>query len=350
MKRLILLFAIALPVALPHDANGTDRFALPSATTPDNAATVSWHAVGGSDLVHSIEEAIRRRDADLPGITVADTVERAIRVSTAPGVAVDWPASFAVGADLDGLTISAIRDEPARVDAQGRIVSLRVIELEPFLPGEFQLGPFEFTVRREGVSATETLTLPPTTVSVAPLLPDEPDPELAGPKGVVDAPEADAAERTPWIVGGSVALAIGAVAATVIATRRLRTKPGVTPKQRALASLALLDDRVRGESHVGKRPTNEQAYTELSSTLRRYLEDRFEYRATASTTEEFLRDASEHRAGLPDAASINLRAVLESCDEVKFGGAEPGMHAAAKAIDESRAFVESFGDREEERA
>jgi hypothetical protein len=349
MKRFVLLLAIAFAASHSRHARATDLFALPSATTADNAATVSWHVVGDSDLVHSIEEAIRRRDAGMPGVTVADTVTRTISVATEPGVSFDWPRSLVVGADLNGLTISAIRDEPARVDAQGRIVSIRVIELEPFLPGDFELGPFEFTIRREGDKTVDTLTLPSTTVSVAPLLPDEPNPELAGPKGVVDAPEADAAEWTPWIVGGSVVLAIGAVAATVIATRRLRAKPTVSPKQRALASLAILDDRVRGEAHVGRRPTNEQAYTDLSSTLRRYIEDRFDYRATARTTEEFLRDASEHRADIPDHAAVELRSVMEACDEVKFGGAEPGMHAAAKAIEESRAFVESFGDREESR-
>lgn len=351
MRRSIRLFVLALPVALSHQVTATDLFGLPSTATADNAATVSWMIVGGDvDLVQSLIDANQRRDVGLPTITVADTIERAIRVATEPGVSFDWPVSLIVGADLNGLTISAIRDEPPRVDAQGRIVSLRVLELEPFLPGDFELGPFDFTIRREGESTTETLTLPATSVSVAPLLPDEPDPELAGPKGVVDAPDAHATQWTPWIVGGSVVLAIGAVAMAVLATRRLRAKPMVSPKQRALASLALLDDRVRGEAHIGQRPTNEQAYTELSSILRRYIEDRFDYRAMARTTEEFLRDASERRSDLPDAASTNLRAVLEACDEVKFGGAEPGMHAASKAIDESRAFVESFGDREEERS
>lgn len=350
MKLLVLPLALAFAASPSHRARATDLFALPSATTSDNTATVSWHVVGDSDLVHSIEGANRRRDVGLPTLTVADTVERAIRIATEPGVTVDWPQSLVVGADLNGLTISAIRDEPPRVDAQGRIVSLRVLELEPFLPGDFELGPFEFTIRREGDKGVETLALPASTVTIEPLLPDEPNPELAGPKGVVDAPEDDATEWTPWIVGGSVAIAIGAVAATVIATRRLRAKPGVSAKQRALASLALLDDRVRGEAHVGKRPTNEQAYTELSSILRRYIEDRFDYRATARTTEEFLRDASERRADIPDDAANRLRAVMEACDEVKFGGAEPGMSAAANAIDECRAFVESFGDREEAHA
>jgi hypothetical protein len=350
MRHVILLLALTLSVVLSPYANATD-LVVPSASTPDNAATVSWWVVGDADLVAAMPEAIRRRDAGMPGITVADTITRTIFIATEPGVSFDWPRSLVVGADLNGLTISAIRDEPARVDAQGRIVSLRVIELEPFLPGDFELGPFEFTIRREGDKAVETLTLPATTVTIAPLLPDEPNPELAGPKGVVDAPE-PAARLRPWIIVGSVLLvafaALGGAGIAVL-TRRIR-EPRVSPAQRALASLALLDDRVRGESHVGHRPTNEQAYTELSSILRRYIEDRFDYRATSRTTEEFLRDASQHRADIPDHAAVQLRAVMEACDEVKFGGAEPGMSAAAKAIDESRAFVESFGDREEERA
>jgi hypothetical protein len=89
----------------------------------------------------------------------------------------------------------------------------------------------------------------------------------------------------------------------------------------------------------------------LSSILRTYIEARFVYRATARTTEEFLRDASDNRAGgLPPGAAEQLRVVLEACDEVKFAGAEPGMAAAGRAIDEVRGFVDSFGDTDMEGA
>jgi hypothetical protein len=348
MRRTILLLAITLSVALSRPGFAVD-LVVPSASTADNDATVWWWAESPVIDVAAPSKESARGGNSLP--TVADTITRAIRVATEPGVTVEWPASLVVGGDLGGLTISAIRDEPPRVDEQGRIVSVRVLELEPFLPGDFELGPIEFSIRREGDPSVETLTLPPTQVTIAPLFADDAPIELAGPKGVVDAPEQAAEDLTLWIVGGSAAVAICAAFGAALVLRRNGLEQSASPSERALEELAALEDLVRGEGTMGQRPTNERAYTVLSSILRTYIEARFGYRATARTTEEFLRDAADSRAGrLPTEAAQQLRAVLEACDEVKFAGAEPGMAAAGRAIDEVRAFVESFGDQEEETA
>jgi hypothetical protein len=116
-------------------------------------------------------------------------------------------------------------------------------------------------------------------------------------------------------------------AAVVLAARRLRGgrrdkpapgPPAVSPPhERALKALAAL----RGRSLV-QQPAVEPLYRELSSIVRRYIEERFGLRATGRTTEEFIREAAG--SGLLSAAHQELvRAFLEQCDLVKFARHRP---------------------------
>src|SRR5690606_29719546 len=115
-------------------------------------------------------------------------------------------------------------------------------------------------VRREGDRAIETLTLPSTIVSIAPLLSDAPTHELAGPRGVVEPPPAARSDWTPWIIAGATAVGLAVALGVGVAVARRRRPAPVSARQRALAALALLEDRVRGEANVGHRPTNDEAY------------------------------------------------------------------------------------------
>lgn len=285
-----------------------------------------------------------------PAPTVANTLTLRVEATTREGVSLEWPASLVAGGELGGMTIAAVRDLPSRIDTEGMLVTAREFEIEPFLPGDAELGPFEFAVQREG-APSDTLMLPALKITIRPLLEENAPAEFIGPKGIVDAPEEAAQDLTLLIAGGSAAVVLCIAAGTLIALRRRGQVSAESPSRRALAALAVLEAAVRGEGNVGQRPTNERAYTDLSSILRTYIEGRFEYRATARTTEEFLRDASDNRTGgLPSDAAEKLGVVLGACDEVKFAGAEPGMAAAGRAIDEVRAFVETFGDADEEGA
>ena len=279
--------------------------------------------------------------------TVVDAVTLRIEAAAPAGVTLEWPASLMVAGEVSGFTVGAVREAGVRIDERGMLVDRREFDLEPFLPGETVLGPFEFGVQREG-DAASTLTLPGVTVTITALLDDGADETLAGPKGVLEPPPEERSEWTPWIIAGTTAAGLAIALGVGVAVVRRRRPAPVSARQRALATLALLEDRVRGEGHLGRRPTNDEAYSALSDTLRGYIEGRFGYHATARTTEEFLRDARERRAGLPSNAVERLRAALEACDEVKFAGAEPGLHAAGSAIDEARAFVDAFSDRDAE--
>lgn len=275
--------------------------------------------------------------------TVARTISLNISVRTESGVRVEWPGTLVVGNELGGMTIARVREHADTIDADGSLVSTRVFSLEPFLPGAATVGPLEFVAQDAG-GERRTLVLGAMTVTVVSVLPDASVVEVTEPMGVVDLPPEEASRWGGVALGAGAALALAGVAAVVlVARRRARREPSATPSERALAALAMLEERVRGESGMGARPSSDEAYTALSTILRRYIEERFAVRTTVLTTEEFFsHDAT--RSALPQDATDALRPLLAACDEVKFGAFEPGLRAAGEAIDQIRAFVARFGD------
>lgn len=280
-------------------------------------------------------------------VTVASTVPLRVTVRTESGVGLEWPGTLVVGGELGGLTIARVRDLPDEIDPDGAVVTARVFYLEPFLPGAATIGPLEF-VARDGSGERRTLLLGPMTVTVTSVLPDASRAEVSEPMGVVELAPEQAPRWGVVALGAGAAVIVAGGAALLIARRGSRREPVTTPSQRALAALALLDERVRGGSGMGARPTSDEAYTTLSSILRGYLEDRFEVRTSVLTTEEFFAHATT-RSSLPQDATDALRPLLAACDEVKFGAAEPGLRAAGDAIDQIRAFVGRFNDPAPER-
>jgi hypothetical protein len=82
--------------------------------------------------------------------------------------------------------------------------------------------------------------------------------------------------------------------------------------------------------------------TEVSNTLRYYLEERFRLRAPERTTEEFLIELQDSRNLTADQKQ-SLREFLQSCDLVKFARFEPTetalrqLHdAALRLVDETQ--------------
>lgn len=83
----------------------------------------------------------------------------------------------------------------------------------------------------------------------------------------------------------------------------------------------------------------------VSDTIRRYLEERFNFRAPERTTEEFLRELSE-----TDLLSVeqkeSLGRFLEGCDLVKFAKYEPGENELRELHSSAVRLVEETEPRE----
>jgi hypothetical protein len=143
-----------------------------------------------------------------------------------------------------------------------------------------------------------------------------------------------------WWVFGAVALAALAYAAWRYWQKRLAEQPAapiipphVRAKQKLQEALALL-----------RRP--EPFVVAVSSAVRVYLEERFEFRAPERTTEEFLHELKGTPL-LSTRQQESLGDFLTRSDLVKFAKYEPGepellgMHAAAvRLVEETQAVPE----------
>ena len=143
-----------------------------------------------------------------------------------------------------------------------------------------------------------------------------------------------------WLWLWITLIVIALLVAGVIAWLMLRKKnslaeaapvvpPHIRAKQKLAEALAFLTDPNR-------------FCTEVSNTLRVYLEERFELRAPERTTEEFLIELQGSKHLTLDQKQ-SLREFLQSCDLVKFARHEPTettlrqLHdAALRLVDETQ--------------
>lgn len=139
-----------------------------------------------------------------------------------------------------------------------------------------------------------------------------------------------------WIALAVVAfIAIGVVVGLMLRKRKklVPLAPPVPPHLRAKQKLA--------EALMFISDAN-RFCTEVSNTLRWYLEERFQLRAPERTTEEFLVELQTSRHLTVDQKQ-SLGSFLESCDLVKFARHEPTednlrqLHdAALRLVDETQ--------------
>ena len=135
-----------------------------------------------------------------------------------------------------------------------------------------------------------------------------------------------------WVGGVSAGLAALAAVGLVIARRRSGT---ATARQHALA--ALRDLELSGLLDDGQ---TDAYYTQLTSIVRRYIEDTFALRAVRQTTPEFLEQAKRDPA-LTDTDRRLLRECLTAADMVKFARFQPSLAAGDQAIATARTFIQA---------
>lgn len=108
----------------------------------------------------------------------------------------------------------------------------------------------------------------------------------------------------------------------------------VAPGEWARREFDLLESQ-----RLPERGDVEGFFVRLSDVVRTYVERRYDIAAPDQTTQEFLRDASQH----PELAGEHERtlgAFLRSADMVKFAAARPGTETCAHSLAAMRGFVE----------
>jgi hypothetical protein len=202
-----------------------------------------------------------------------------------------------------------------------------VFLLTSFALGEHRVGGGKIAFTGQGGVAVE-MPFPESVLRTKSVLPGENAPM----RGIKDL------ARWPAPLGRRAGLAVGLLllaAAILLGARRRkavrRDKPAtgpvaLLPHETALKALAAL----RGRKPT-QQPMVEPFHREMSTIVRRYIEERFALRAPERTTEEFIREATG--SGLLSPVHQELvKAFLEQCDLVKFARQQPAPDEVTVAL------------------
>ena len=279
--------------------------------------------VEGIEQVHEANGATLTLKLDRRSLSISESLLLTLEVEAAESDRVAFPNPAAGFGEFESASDAPA---PARLGADGRVTRSHRYELEPFLPGEFDIPVL--TVVLNGSTEIET---DPVKITVTSVLDDPENAELRDIGGPVDIP----APWWLWALGGLAAAA--AVAGYILWRKRKReaaAPPPPLPHETALAAL-----RVLLAEELPAKGVYKPFYRRLSGLLRRYMEDRFGLRAPEQTTEEFL-EAMRGSHAIERAHKDLLKDFLHHADMVKFAELTPEPADAERAADSARRFIE----------
>jgi hypothetical protein len=141
----------------------------------------------------------------------------------------------------------------------------------------------------------------------------------------------------PWyrqlLLAGAILLGVALLALLVaVCLRRVRMPTPVPPHERALRELEILAAPPVADH------SPDWYHTQISSVVRRYLEERFSMPASRQTTEEFFEGVrrGEH---LNAEQQQLLHDLLARCDLAKFTGLPPSPEEGAETVALARTFI-----------
>jgi hypothetical protein len=202
------------------------------------------------------------------------------------------------------------------------------VQLEPFLPGEYEIPALTARFGEDVTIETE-----PVTVTVQSVLPPEAG-EAPDIKEI--APPVSLSRGWWWLWVLAVALAAAAALWYFWWRRRKSAEEAELLPQphevalRALRDLMAQDLIAKGQAKL--------LYLRLSAILRHYIEGRFGLLAPEHTTEEFLYEVRDD-ARFSDSQKQLLREFLEHCDMVKFAEYQPAREEIDDTINTCAQFI-----------
>ena len=282
----------------------------------DSAAAITQtHEMGDLRLELTLDKA---------ALTTVESALLRIEIECPEGDSIDFPK---LNDGLGDFAVTQVQTLPMRLLEGGRVVHGREYELQPFLPGEYEVPAL--TVVSNGADEIAT---DPLKVSVESVLEDPESAELREIADPVDMP-------VPWWWWVLAALATCAALAAAgwwwYRRRQTQSVPRrVTAHEAALAKLdALLAENLLAEGYL------KLFYLRLSDIVRHYIEDRFGLRAPEQTTDEFLTALANAPQIRGDHQQL-LRRFLRQADMVKFAKFVPGADETGGAVDAARRFIE----------
>lgn len=159
--------------------------------------------------------------------------------------------------------------------------------------------------------------------------------DLAPPLPTLELPSASG-NSSNWCWLTAIPCIAGGVLAAIIWRRRRKTIRKANAYELAQSRMEKLLARWRDPN---AQVTAEAFFVEISSVIRRYLEDRYELRAPELTTDEFLQLASQEKV-LSQAQQSMLSEFLTQADVVKFAGVEATEHDVQRSTQLAQNFLE----------
>ena len=258
---------------------------------------------------------------------IGDRCTLSLSVTAEDGVEVLMPD---FGQSLDRFTIREFVPRQ-HVGEDGRMIHEQRYVLEPPMSGRLTIPPLliEFVDHRPGhkpapedEDAYELLTEPVTFDVQSDPLP--------------------AAGRRPWLWWAAGLLALGLVGA--LAWRQVAAARSRARRRSAFDVAASRLEALAARPRPATAEAIDAFFVELSSIVRRYLEDRFELRAPELTTEEFLQ-AAGRTPELTEAHRGFLRDFLRRADMVKFARFIPERNDIEAALRAARRFLHETRER-----
>jgi len=146
----------------------------------------------------------------------------------------------------------------------------------------------------------------------------------------------------PWpdhsffiVVAGFLLLFLAGVLLYIMARKRKTIRvPSPLPHEAAYEALEALRRR-----DLIRQERIQEYYEELSNIIRRYLENRFSYRASQMTKEECLLTIQTQKEFSSEQRTL-LRDFLHNCDFVKFAGYRPQFEEMEKSLKTGRDIID----------
>ncbi len=276
-------------------------------------------------------------ELDRSEITIADRFSLTISVTIDEAYEVELPPA---GEKLAGFGIVDYHTTPPELVENKKKKIIRSYLLEPFLSGEYTIPAMTVRFWKSGEKKKEahTLKTEDIPIKVTSLLPATlKDMKIHDIQPPVTLPRSMAL----WVWAGGIAgglLLLGVFCFYLYQRRRnaihINAELYLPPHEIAYAAL----ERLVSKNLIEKGEIK-LFYQEISDTLRRYIENRFNIHAPEQTTEEFL-EGLKSDTRLSAKHQGLLKNFLTHCDLVKFAEHTPSTQDIQNTFDSCKLFIE----------
>ncbi len=257
---------------------------------------------------------------DSANILIGDQVKLFLEIDHPKNIKVEFPeVPDTIQNLIEVLDRSAI--DTFEMDDETLMKQIQSLTITSFDTGSYRIPPYWFTFEMNGL--VDSIPSNGVTLNVFTMQIDT----TRGPTDIkmpYDAP-LTLKEVIPYILG---VILIGAIVFLVLYSikRKKKNQPIFSrpekPKEPAHIIALRELDRIKNEK-LWQKDKAKQYYSEVTETLREYIEDRFEIPAMEQTTEEILSSFRYRKELLGEKSFTNLSQILTLADLVKFAKYKP---------------------------